>query len=191
MRALLILALLLSSPALAQRVEAVRPDSTEAENGTDCTTSNAHTTLDDDPDAPDANWCAASTCGSGSVNTVVDLTMGNPTISPMTSAGSLHVMRAWVRKCGTGGSNPTCRLDAYEDETLRTTGSTDTITSDSGQFVVETFEMSGWTDTTGDLLEVRVVCVTAGTGAAKRTADIGAVEVLVFTDRRVSISHGE
>lgn len=172
----LLLSLCLAVVVVAAWGEDVRPDGTQAEDATDCTTSNAHTRMDND--VTDA-WNGGDDCDMGSApcNTSTDfdfvsnITFGTPSASPVVTAGAqVFAMRA--RKCSTLQSGtPAVRMDAYCNGTLVQTGTDQNVSWNGGEGDVVT---QAWTFNTTDCasdgsdVEILVHCNAAGGSPSAR-----------------------
>lgn len=151
--------------------EEVRPDGTRSVTNNDCTTSTAHTTMDDDPQSPGGDWCTAPDNNSTAV--VIQFASPSGSISTATDA---QTFRLYVRRdaaTSPGNGEPTARMDAYDATSLIETGAGGLVTSDSGQLLSES-----WTSNTSDGtgIEVDIVCTAAGGGPNQRGCDFDAVE---------------
>lgn len=169
--------LALAGPMLAQD-EVLSPDGTVESISNSCTTGNAHTTLDDDPDSPGGDWCTSSTCAGNPTNdTAWRLTFGTPGTNPSTATDA-QTFAAYVRSCQSGGTDPTCRLDLYCNGSLVESGSDQAITSATGQLITElvTFN-AGSCASDGSDAEVRLYCTASGgSPSGRRTGEADAVE---------------
>lgn len=172
--------LFLALPVLA---EDVRPDGTQNEAGTDCTTSDAHTKTDNDTDdAWDTNDdCADDSCASATNTTFVSqITFANPTDNPTTVTDD-QVFAVRARKCDVGQSGtPQIRLDAYCNNVLLEAGTLTAIAWNSGEGTVVT---EAWTFNSGSCasngsdVEINVFCDSAGGSPTARVGcDFDAVE---------------
>jgi hypothetical protein len=172
--------LLLALPALA---EDVRPDGTQNEAGTDCTTSDAHTKTDNDTDDSwDTNDdCADDSCTAAADTTFVSqITFATPSANP-TVVTDDQVMAVRARKCNDGqGGTPEIRIDSYCAGTLVDTGTSTAIAWNAGEGTVVT---EAWTFNTTDCtsdgsdVEVLIFCDAAGGAPGNRVGcDFDAVE---------------
>jgi hypothetical protein len=136
-----------------------------------CTTSTAHTLMDDDPQSPTGDWCV----DDDNSNNAVRIQFASPTGSLSTGTDAqqfeLYVRRDAATSPGNG--TPNVAMDAYDDTSLIESGDTPlTLTSDSGESTTES-----WTSNTSDgsNIEVDIVCTAAGGGPNKRSCDYDAV----------------
>lgn len=180
-RRLALILLLLAAPLAA---EEVRPDGTRSVTNNNCTTANAHTTMDDDPQSPGGDWC---TCPDNN-NTAIVIQFASPS-DDISTGTDAQTFRLFIRKdaaTSPGNGTPTIRMDAYDSTTLIETGGGAVITSDTGELVTET-----WTSNTisGTNIEIDMVCTAAGGGPNKRSCDFDAVEwdVALATGRRTML----
>ena len=168
--------------------EEVRPDGTTTVTNNDCTTSTAHGTMDDDPQSPGGDWCNASS----NADTLIKIQFASPS-GDVSTATDAQTFRLYVRKdtvTAPGGGQPTVALNAYDGGSLIESGGAQTVTSDSGQLITET-----WTSNTSDGsgIEVEIDCQEAGGGPNQRSCDFDAVEWDVALDagrRRMLIVGG-
>ena len=148
------------------------PNATQAESLTTCTTANAHTTMDDDPDAPDSVFCEAD---DNNDSPVIMFNLTDPgTLDDTTDA---QVFAIFVKRTGGGGNVPTIQLDAYDGTNcadLHEAGVPQSVSSTSGELITESWTSSGVSGS-ADVC-VRVACTTAGSGGSGRSCDSDAVE---------------
>jgi len=163
--------------------EDVRPDGTLVEDGTDCTTADAHTKTDNDTD--DA-WNASDDCADDSCTAAADttfvsqITFASPSDNPSITAGA-QTMAVRARKCDDGQTGtPSIRIDAHCNGTLVDTGALTNIAWNSGEGTVVT---EAWTFNTTDCatdgsdVEVLIFCDAAsGSPGARVGCDFAAVE---------------
>ena len=180
-RWLLILSLL-AAPLAAQ--EAVLPNGTTTVTNQGCTTGDAHTTMDDDPQSPGGDWCAATT----NVDTLVKIQFATPSTDIRTGTDA-QTFELYIRKdaaTAPGNGVPTITIDAYNGGTLIETGAIQNVTSDTGQLLTET-----WTSNTADGsgIEVDLPCTATGGGPNKRSCDFDAVRWIatLATGERIMI----
>lgn len=178
-RWLLAALLLFAVPAWAQD-ESMIPTGTAESNNNSCSTANAHTTCDDDPDSPGADWCTASTCAANPTNaTSWRFTFNTPATAPSFGTNA-QTFDAYVKSCASGGTDASCTLDLYCNGSLVTTGPTvHTVSSSTGVKISQTHTLvgGGTCATDGSDVELRVTCTaTGGTPSARRTVDLNAVE---------------
>jgi hypothetical protein len=126
--------------------------------------------LDEDPDAPDADWATATALGN------TELRIGFPTPSdvPVTGAG-LQEFRVLLRKDAATGTDPTYSIELWETgggAALATLASSVTLTSEAGTVVSVTWDASLLGTADGSAVELRII----GTASVDRSVEIGAVE---------------
>lgn len=118
-----IICLFCCAAALADSEE-LRPTSTRSVTNSTCTTSNAHTQLDEDfTDATDGDGLTcletASTCGTNSMaEHQIQMALGDPS-QPLTDGADLQDFRVIAKLCATGGNAPFFGVDVYELTTLQ------------------------------------------------------------------------
>lgn len=178
--AVLILSFFLAAVAWG---EDVRPDGTEAEAGTDCTTSTAHTATDNDTDDAwnESDDCIDDSCTASADTTFVsNITFASPSLNPTTGAGD-QTMAVKSRECSSSQSGAaSIRIDTYCGTTLVDTGSSQSIDGSSPSGVVLT---EAWTFNTTDCaadgsdVEILVFCDAAGGSPSSRVGcDFDAIE---------------
>ncbi len=130
--------------------------------------------IQDDPDAPDANWLIAS---NNNTNVSVRTSFPSPTGDPSVGA-DLQEFRFQVRRtAGSGTVDPTARAELWENGVLVRAGGENTVTSDSGQVFAFIWNADELATVDGSLVELKVVGTKSGGAPAKRSAvDVGAVE---------------
>lgn len=184
-RRLVLTAVLLAVALPAWGQVDIRPESTVSVANSTCTTGNAHTTLDDDPDAPTNDWCdAVDDATDHDIMIRFDLTG-----SDLDTTTEIQTFAVYTRRSATGGNDPTISLDAYRGSTCATlveNNGTTTITSDTGQLITDT-----WTAGVADGSEYRCVSLdcarSGGSTPSRRSCDYDAVEwraVLVAAGER-------
>jgi len=176
-RAVFALVLLLCAPAFASDEDAT-PDGTSVSTANSCTTSDAHTTLDDDVDGSGTDWCTSNTCtGASASSPVWHLTFTTPTNPPSTATGKIE-LAARARKCFTGGNDPACVFDFYCGGVLIANGTGASISSTTAQVFSETFTLdTGLCAADGSDIEARLTCTRGAAPAInRRAADVEAVE---------------
>jgi len=131
--------------------------------------------LDDDPDAPDANWATATTVADTSLRVGFPTPPDNPTPGP-----ALQEFRVLLRKNASGGNNPTYDIELWETgggAPLATLVSGATLSSDTGQVVSARWDASLLGTADGSAVEVRVVGHrSGGSPNSRRTVEVGAIE---------------
>ena len=130
--------------------------------------------IQDDPDAPDANWLTAPNNNSNvDVRTSFPSPTGNPTVG-----ADLQEFRFQVRRtAGSGTVDPTARAELWENGVLVRAGGENTVTSDVGQVFSFTWNANELATADGSVVELKVVGTKSGGAPAKRSAvDVGAVE---------------
>ena len=131
--------------------------------------------LDDDPDAPDADWATATSVADTS------LQAGFPTPPSDPAVGAdLQEFRVLLRKDVSGGNDPDYDLELWESgggAPLATLVSGATLSSDTGEVVSVTWDASLLGTADGSAVELRVVGNRSGGNPSKRrTVEVGAVE---------------
>jgi len=140
--------------------EDVTPNATAAESGSDCTTSNAHTQMDNDPDGgTDSNLCNDNIATQGS-GPDIRLNFNTPSFSP----GDLTDGQAFaflVTTAQNGGNAPTVQADLWCNGSEVETGSAQSIPAGSSTFTLltESFTFDGGACASdGSDVEVRMIC---------------------------------
>ena len=161
-------------------VSASGSDSTETPNGTvslsnsDCTTGNAHTTMDDDPDSPDAVWCNATADGTNHIM-LQNFTDPAGALSGTTDA---QVFALYVRRSAAAGTNPSVTLNIYDGVNcadLHEAGAAQTVTSDTGELLTEAWTSTG-ISSPSDVC-VQISCARSGGAPGdRRSCDYDAIE---------------
>lgn len=128
--------------------------------------------VDEDPDAPDANWAVASSNNNATSNRVSFPTpTGNPT--------GVQTFKIYVRKfSGTQSGTPLARIDLYENGTLLASGADQSVTSATGQMLSQDFDLATTPLATSDgsLVEARFVgTASGGSPGARNSTDLGAI----------------
>lgn len=164
------------------------------ENGFSATC--AVTTVDDDPDADDNDWCVAA---NNNTDTDIRVDFDTPTNNLQTGAG-LQEVRVLFRAFDTGQTgDPTFLIDIYNSgtDTSETTTSCNGTVVDgqtAGDQVFScTWDAANIADSTGASVRVNVqVTKTGGSPGIRNTLDHGAVEWIANTEagssRRAIIS---
>ena len=127
--------------------------------------------LDDDPDAPDADWATATALG----NTEVRTGFVTPSAAPVTGAGVEQEFRVLLRKDAAAGTDPTYSIELWETgggAALATLASGVSLTSETGTVVSVTWDASLLGTADGSAVELRIV----GTASVDRSVEVGAVE---------------
>ena len=129
--------------------------------------------IDDDPDAPDANWLTAS---GNNANTDVRGSFPSPTGSPTVGA-DLQAFRVQVRQFDTGQTGtPTARIELWENGALVRAGPAVDVTG-AGQVIAFTWNASEIATADGSLVECKVIgAKSGGPPGARNAVEIGAVE---------------
>lgn len=118
-------------------------------------------TIQDDPDSPDANWLTAA-----SHSTATDIRVSFPSPQADLVTGNHQQFKMWLRKSTTSSANPTVDVQLYEGGSSKGTLATGTaISSTTGQLVSAAWDASLLTAVSGANVEVRAVSTPAG-GAA-------------------------
>jgi hypothetical protein len=141
--------------------------------------------IQDDPTNPDANKLSAVSTTAISV-----LAVSTPTpafSNPVVGAG-LQTFRAWVNKAG-GSGTPTAKIDLYESGVfVANILAATNITSTTGQLIQGTWNASLLGTASGANVEIRITGTVGGTGGARATIEVGAVDWLATENGRVQIS---
>jgi len=163
--------------ALPAWAEDVRPNGTTTSSANSCTTANAHTTTDDDPDAPAGDWCTDSNCGNNTAATWL-MQFDSPVGGNPTSGTDDQALAVYVRKCRSASGTPSCALNVYCNGSLVTSGSSQDVTSTTGQLLTQAFTFSGGSCASdGSDLEIQVVCSQSGGSPSSRNeVDLDAAE---------------
>jgi len=125
--------------------------------------------LDETVTMDDGAWADAT---AYNVNTSLKVSFASPSASLRTGQASQKI-RALVKKFNANSGSPTCRIDIYENGVLKVTGTTQNITSKTGQVIEQTFNAAGMNK---DNIEAKLVCTVGGTGTKANTVSVGAVE---------------
>jgi len=173
----LLVALLFPIVACAQEDE--RPDGTFATSGSSCTTSDAHTTLDDDVDGAGTDYCTASTCsGSSASEPSFVLTFNTPSGNPSTATDAQqYAVR--LKKCDGTGNDPTCELTyCCNGGSVVTTGASQTISNASAHIVTQNFTFNTASCAAdGSDTEICLACFRpSGSPSGRRSVDVESVE---------------
>ena len=178
---------LLLLAALPLSAEAVLPDTgvdARTVTNNDCTVSNAHATLDDDPQSPGGDWCNATTNADTLIRVLFDSPTGDISTGTNAQTFELYVRRDTTSAPGNGV--PTVQMDAYDDTSLIEAGGLQSVNSDTGELLTET-----WTSNTidGSGVEVDIDCQEAGGGPNQRSCDFDAVrwQATLDTGRRTML----
>ena len=132
------------------------------------------TSIDEDPDSPDANWVLVT-----NNNTDLDLRVSFPSPSGNLASGAdLQNFRWQVRKNSTSGTGtPTTRAELWENGALVRAGGENNVTSTTGQVFQFLFNATELANANGSLVECRVYSTRSGGSPSVRAAvDVGAVE---------------
>lgn len=134
----------------------------------------AVTNIQDDPDAPDANWISPT---DPTFNGSFRVGFANPTKGPKGGAG-LQEFRCRFRTTGTGSNPGSVSVDLYENGVLRATLLPATaISSTAGIVYSLTWDSSILTDQTGAGVELLFTNTSSGGKATGReSVAVGAVE---------------
>ncbi len=129
--------------------------------------------IQDDPDAPDANWLLAS---GNNVSTDVRASFATPA-DPLTVGAGLQEFKAWVRQFDEAQTGtPTCRIELWENGALVRAG-TDTDVLDGGLLLSFPWNANELATGDGSLVEAKIVGTkTGGSPGARNTVEVGAVE---------------
>ena len=173
------LVLLLSVPLVAQD-EALAPDTENANDGgmeTQCDT-DAHLRLDDDPDSPGGDRCAAT---DNNTDWNVMFTMPTPA-SALDNTTDAQAIDYYVQSFDEGqGLDPTIRVDIYDTtstacDTLHETGSETTLTDAGFPAKVTDNWTSAGLSSAADVC-VNIVCTkTGGSPGNRNSCNIDAIE---------------
>ena len=152
------------------------PNGTVSVSNSDCTTGNAHTTLDDDPDSPGGDWCEATDDGT---DHVIMLNMTDPAFTPSTGAGAQEIAVYVKKVVDATQSDPTLTINVYDGTNcadLHETGaSPSAISSGTGQLVTQTWTALGISG--GADICVQLSCArSGGSPANRRSCSYDAVE---------------
>ena len=129
--------------------------------------------IDDDPDSPDGNWADAIE-GDGDI--VAHVSFPTPTGNP-TSGEDLQEFKIWIRKTASGGTNPQCRIDLYENGNPITAGTLTDVTSESGQLKSFYWNAANLNNADGSGVECYIYGdASGGNPANRRSVDVGACE---------------
>jgi hypothetical protein len=172
MRWLVIALPLLAGPAFSQSVET--PNATASVDLSTCTTANAHTTLDDDPDSPGGDWCNASADNSAHaiVNNYTD-----PSIT-LDNATDAQEIALYVKASNPGGTSPQVSLNIYDGANcadLHESGTLQTVTSESGQLLTQSWTSAGISGSADVCVQILCSAV-GGSPAIRNSCDYDAVE---------------
>lgn len=156
--------------------------------------SGAISTVQDSPWTPDTNWMTAT---SHTTNTELRCDfLPAPVSNGLTLKTGVGVQKfaILVRRSGSGGTDPTCTVELYENGSLKASLSSGTaITSTTGQVITASWNASSLTSTSTTQTEVRIT----GTAGTTRTVEIGAIEWQADSDGylydsgAISITGGE
>jgi len=161
--------------ASAAGTEDVIPNATATETNTTCTTANAHTTLDDDPDAPGGDWCSADSDG---VTVTIRTNMATPVDSdPVSTASEAQKVDVYVRGSkASGNGTPTLQIDYYCNGSLVESDTSNTVNSGTGEKLSATFTHTGACASDGSDVEILIQCAPNGGVPNEKTCDFDAVE---------------
>lgn len=120
--------------------------------------------LQDDPDAPDAEWLTAT-------GSYIQLKAGFGSPAADLETGAPQEFKLLVRKTP-GDSDPRVRLEVRESGSWRASGSYTSVTSETGQVVSLTWDASRLDDLSGAEVEIRVI---NQPGANGERVDLGAL----------------
>lgn len=165
-------------PAWARAADqTLAPDGCGESANNTCSTATAPGTLDEGVSTPGGDWCAASGCGSGAVNTAWRMLFPTPT-NPPSSTTDAQTFRIYARKCSAGGADPSVRMDLYCNGVLVESGDEQTVTSETGQVFSELVTFTAVScAANGSDVEVRVVgTASGGTPSGRRSVGVDAVE---------------
>jgi hypothetical protein len=142
-------------------IEDVRPDATAAEAGGTCTTSDAHTTMDDDVDGGgDGSICTAD---SATADHDIRLNFAIPSINPTTGT-NVQTFAVLARNSQTSGNGVAqVALHLYCNGTQRATGTNQNL-GDTYAIVTQTFTFHASCAADGSDVEVLVDCTAADNG---------------------------
>jgi len=171
MRRALLVAVVLGVPLfLWAALEVMVPDAILAQAG--FSPACAVTSIDDDPDSPDADWCTAN---GNNVDTDVRTSFPTP-VDPLTVGADLQEFRWQVRRnsaCGSG--TPKSRAELWEAGVLVRAGAENNVTSSTGQVFSFTWngnEVANRADVEARVFNTR----TGGSPSVRCSVDVGAVE---------------
>jgi len=130
--------------------------------------------IDEDPDTPDGAWLVAT---SNNVNTDALVSFPSPTGDPTNGANNQE-FKAWVkRNAASGAVDPVFRIDLYENGTLVTSGTDQTVTSNTGELFTFNWNSVNLGTADGSLVEAFLVGTKSGGSPANRSSvDFGAIE---------------
>lgn len=129
--------------------------------------------IQDDPDAPDANWLTTT----NNKNTTCHVSFGTPSGVKLITGAGVQRFRCWLRKTN-HTTNPTAVINLKENGTLLATlTASTTISSTTGQILQGAFDAALLSDITGAGVECEIVG-SRGTGnpGNRASVEIGAVE---------------
>ncbi len=127
--------------------------------------------IDEDPDSPDGAWAVAS---ANNVNTVARVEFPTPAGNPT----GVQTFKIYVRKNTANSGNPTAKIDLYQGATLVASGSSQSVTSTTGQMLSQTFDLASTPlpDTSGAAVRAEFNATAAGGGPSVRNSvDLGAI----------------
>lgn len=128
--------------------------------------------IQDDPDSADANWLTAPGANN---NTEARVSFASPTGNPTVGA-DLQEFRALVRKTN-HSTNPTARIELWENGALVRAGTSTAISSTSGVVLSFTWNASELGTADGSLVECKVVGTVGGGSPGNRASvEVGAIE---------------
>jgi hypothetical protein len=127
------------------------------------------TRLQEDPSSDDTLWATASS-NTASPNIRVSFPTPGGTLSTGQASQKIRVL---VKKYNSNTGTPTARIDIYENGTLKVTGTTQNITSKTGQVIEQTFNAAGMNKAN---IEARVVATMGGSSGKQNTVDVGAIQ---------------
>lgn len=136
--------------------------------------------IDEDPDTPDGSWGTAS--GN---NTATSVRVSFPTSTGAPDSSGTLVIAAYVRKGPSGSAGtgtPTARIDLYYNGALIASGTTQNITSLTGQKITQNFDLATVNNAgqlgDGSGLEVLIAGTQSGGSPSSRaTVEVGAVDI--------------
>lgn len=129
--------------------------------------------VQDDPDSPDAAWLTAASVAD------VEARVSFPVpTSDLTTGAGVQEFRVLVRKTASGGTNPSCTFELYENGALLTTlVGGQAISSTAGTVLSGTWDATSLAAISGADVECRVFGKrSGGSPANRRVLDIGAIE---------------
>ena len=128
--------------------------------------------IDDDPDAPDANWLTTG----NNTNTVCRVSFPSPSANPTVGAG-LQEFRIWVRRTG-HTTNPTCEIQLWESGSLvASILAATTVSNTTGVILSGTWNASLLGTADGSAVECYIIGTRGGGSPAGRSSlEVGAVE---------------